>query len=75
MSLILCQEQVHQDTALKECLPEDAELKKQLDAYLAAEQIEPAQSPFGAGVLFAKQMRRSECGWHGRFPSAAVRRR
>ena len=34
---------------------EDAELKKQLDAYLAAGQIEPAQSPFGAGVLFARK--------------------
>ncbi|MGV1089522.1 MAG: reverse transcriptase domain-containing protein, partial [Mycobacterium sp.] len=29
------------------------ELKKQLDTYLAAGQIEPAKSPFGAGVLFA----------------------
>ena len=34
---------------------EEAELKKQLDAYLAAGQIEPARSPFGAGVLFAKK--------------------
>jgi hypothetical protein len=31
------------------------ELKKQLDAYLAAGQIEPARSPFGAGVLFASK--------------------
>ena len=34
---------------------EDAELKKQLDAYLQAGQIEPARSPFGAGVLFARK--------------------
>ena len=34
---------------------EDAELKKHLNAYLASEQIEPAQSPFGAGVLFARK--------------------
>ena len=34
---------------------EDAELQKQLTAYLAAGQIEPARSPFGAGVLFARK--------------------
>ena len=34
---------------------EDLELKKQLDAYLKADQIEPAKSPFGAGVLFARK--------------------
>ena len=34
---------------------EDAELKKQLDAYLKAGQVEPARSPFGAGVLFARK--------------------
>ena len=34
---------------------EDLELKKQLDAYKKAEQIEPATSPFGAGVLFARK--------------------
>ena len=34
---------------------EDVELKKQFDAYLAAGQIEPAQSPFGAGLLFARK--------------------
>lgn len=34
---------------------EDTELKTQLEAYLAAGQIEPAQSPFGAGVLFARK--------------------
>ena len=32
---------------------EEKELKKQLDTYLEAGQIEPARSPFGAGVLFA----------------------
>ena len=34
---------------------EEVELRKQLDAYLAAGQIEPARSPFGAGVLFAQK--------------------
>ena len=34
---------------------EDAELKKQLDAYLKAGQVEPARIPFGAGVLFARK--------------------
>ena len=34
---------------------EETELKKQLDGYLEAGQIEPARSPFGAGVLFAKK--------------------
>ena len=34
---------------------EDAELRKQLEAYLKACQIEPAKSPFGAGVLFASK--------------------
>ena len=34
---------------------QDAELKKPLNAYLAAGQIEPAQSPFGASVVFAKK--------------------
>ena len=34
---------------------EEIELKTQLDGYLAAGQIEPARSPFGAGVLFAKK--------------------
>ena len=34
---------------------EDGELKKQIDIYLAAGQIEAAKSPFGAGVLFAKK--------------------
>ena len=34
---------------------EDAELKKQLEEYLRAGQIEPARSPFGAGVLFARK--------------------
>ena len=33
---------------------EEKELKSQLDAYLQAGQIEPAKSPFGAGVLFAR---------------------
>ena len=32
---------------------EKAELKRQLDEYLAAGQIEKARSPYGAGVLFA----------------------
>ena len=35
--------------------PEEQELKKQLDAYISAGQIEPARSPFGAGVLLAKK--------------------
>ena len=34
---------------------EETELKSQLDAYLQARQIDPAKSPFGAGVLFARQ--------------------
>ena len=34
---------------------EDEELRKQLTAYLLAGQIEPARSPFGAGVLFARK--------------------
>ena len=34
---------------------EDVELKKQIDTYLEAGQIEAAKSPFGAGVLFAKK--------------------
>ena len=34
---------------------EDRELRAQLDKYLAAQQIEPAKSPFGAGVLFARK--------------------
>ena len=40
---------------------EDAELQKQLTAYLAAGQIEPARSPFGAGVLFARK-KDARCG-------------
>ena len=32
---------------------EEAELKKQLDKFLADGRLEPAQSPYGAGVLFA----------------------
>ena len=34
---------------------EEIELKRQLGAYLQAGQIEPARSPFGAGVLFARK--------------------
>ena len=34
---------------------EEIELKNQLDGYLAAGLIEPARSPFGGGVLFAKK--------------------
>ena len=34
---------------------DDAKLKKQLDAYLKAGHIEPAKSPYGAGVLFAQK--------------------
>jgi len=34
---------------------EDTELKMQLEAYLQSGQIEPARSPFGAGVLFARK--------------------
>ena len=34
---------------------EDKELKKQLDEYKANGWIEPARSPFGAGVLFARK--------------------
>ena len=33
----------------------EIESRKQLDAYLAAGQIEPARSPYGAGVLFAQK--------------------
>ena len=36
--------------------PEElAELKKQIDEYLAAGWIEPSRSPYGAGVLFARK--------------------
>ena len=36
--------------------PEElAELKKQIDDYLAAGWIEPSRSPYGAGVLFARK--------------------
>ena len=34
---------------------EETELKRQLDAYLQAGQIEPARSHFGAGLLFARK--------------------
>ena len=34
---------------------EDRELRAQLEKYRAAGQIEPANSPFGAGVLFARK--------------------
>jgi hypothetical protein len=34
---------------------EEKELKAQLESYLAAGHIEPARSPFGAGVLFARK--------------------
>ena len=34
---------------------EDRELRAHLDKYLAAQQIEPAKSPFGEGVLFARK--------------------
>ena len=34
---------------------EEVELRKQIAVYLAAGQIEPARSPFGAGVLFAQK--------------------
>ena len=34
---------------------EDKELKLQLENYLSLGHIEPANSPFGAGVLFAKK--------------------
>ena len=34
---------------------EEIELKRQREAYLQAGQIEPARSPFGAGVLFASK--------------------
>ena len=37
------------------CPEEEVELRRQLDEYLAHEWIEPAQSAFGAGVLFAKK--------------------
>ena len=37
------------------CPAELAQLKKQLAEYLKAGQIEPARSPYGAGVLFAKK--------------------
>ena len=33
---------------------EETELKRQLETYLQSGQIEPARSPFGAGVLFAR---------------------
>ena len=34
---------------------EERELRVQLNKYLASGQIEPARSPFGAGVLFARK--------------------
>ena len=34
---------------------EEIELKRQLEAYLQAGQIEPSRSLFGAGVLFARK--------------------
>ena len=34
---------------------EEVELRKQLDGYLASGFIRPSQSPYGAGVLFAKK--------------------
>ena len=34
---------------------EEQELRKQLDVYSAVGQIEPARSPYGAGVLFAQK--------------------
>ena len=34
--------------------PEEAELKKQLEVYLSAGQIEPSCSHFGTGVIFAR---------------------
>ena len=33
----------------------ETEIKMELDAYLQAVQIEPARSPFGAGVVFARK--------------------
>ena len=40
--------------------PEEKEVKIQFEVYLSTVQIDPARSPFGAGVLFAKQKDRTQ---------------